>query len=956
MSLAVDNPIVNNPFEEPTQYWEYSEGQPVLRNGRRPAGYYLRPRTRAATGALLEEEFVSLDGINEIRRRVGAWRERGYPGTTRVTRELLAYWSRPERERRLFFCQREAAETMIWLVEAPATERMGLDIPVDLPSDEDRARGHAGLRRYGCKMATGAGKTAVMGMLIAWSVLNKVHYPQDRRFSDAILVVTPNLTVKERDEVLKPSHAQSIYEALDLAPRSLMEALGKGRYFITNWHKFLPEDEPEPGELAARYHSVIRRGKESDRAFAGRVLKDLAGKENILVFNDEAHHAYRPAPLAEDELAGLSAEERKERKKEEEEATVWVSGLDRIQAARGLNFCVDLSATPFYLKASGHEEGRPLPWLVSDFGLVDAVESGIVKIPRVPVDDNSGQPDPRYFRLWENIMRSLPASDRQTARRIAKPEAVLREAEPALGTLASEWKKTFESFQKSGHPVPPVLIVVCDNTKLSKLLYEHIAGNGKQGKVLPELENKPGQEVALRIDTAMLAEAESRLEGESRQDAGERLREAVRTVGRTEWEGEGDPPGKKIRCVVSVAMLTEGWDAHNVTQILGLRAFQSQLLCEQVVGRGLRRTNYDEVGNPEAVEYVDVYGIPFEVIPVKKVSGSRPPPPPRISTLVQALKERAELKIEFPRVEGFIFDVRQRVKADIGKIPPLFVDPSREPTEVVVKDAVGYRVGRPDRVGPGREVLHDRNPFHATHRLQATVFEIAAEITNRLHQEARRFLFPQVLEIVWRYLEDRVRVFEAPREEIYLGKYKQVIIERISDAIEPDTDAGEPPLLPIIERFRPVGSTSEVLFRTVRPCHGTRKSHVSHVAEHSKWEHTVAYYLEKSPHVVSYVKNDRLDFAIPYEFLGHRHNYLPDYLVCLRGGIGALLNVILEVKGFESEQDRAKQGAAQRWVRAVNHHGGFGTWALAVCREPHKLTNLLEELAHVGSGTGTGPG
>jgi len=283
MSLAVDNPIVNNPFEEPTQYWDYSEGQPILRDGRRPAGYYLRPRTRAATGALLEEEFVSLDGANEIRRRVGAWREQGYPGTTRVTRELLAYWSWPERERRLFFCQREAAETIIWLVEAPATERMGLDIPVDLPSDEDRARGHAGLRRYGCKMATGAGKTVVMGMLIAWSVLNRVHYPQDRRFSDAILVVTPNLTVKQRDEVLKPSHAQSIYEALDLAPHSLMEALGKGRYFVTNWHKFLPEDEPEPGELAARYHSVIRRGKESDRAFAGRVLKDLAGKENILV-------------------------------------------------------------------------------------------------------------------------------------------------------------------------------------------------------------------------------------------------------------------------------------------------------------------------------------------------------------------------------------------------------------------------------------------------------------------------------------------------------------------------------------------------------------------------------------------------------------------------------------------------------------------------------------------------
>jgi type III restriction enzyme len=950
MALAVDNPIVNSPFVEPSRWWDYSEGQPVLRDGRRPAGYYLRPRTRSATGSLFEEEFILLDLVNEIRARVKGWRERSYPGTTRVTQELLAYWSRPDRERKLFFCQREAAETIIWLVEAPTTERMGLDVPLDLPGEEDRAKGYAGLGRYGCKMATGAGKTLVMGMLISWSVLNKVHYPQDRRFSDAILVVTPNLTVKERDEVLKPSHPKNIYEALDLVPRSLLEAMGKGRYFVTNWHLFLPEDEPEPGEQKAGYRSVVRRGKESDKAFASRVLKDLGSKEHVLVFNDEAHHAYRPAPAPDEELKGLSAEERKERKQEEEEATVWVSGLDRIQAARGLNFCVDLSATPFYLKGSGHEEGRPFPWLVSDFGLVDAVESGIVKIPRVPVDDNSGLPDPRYFRLWEHIMKRLPASDRQTAKRLAKPAAVLREAEGALGVIASEWKRTFERFRDEAHPVPPAMIVVCDNTKLSRLIYEHVAGNGQQGKVMPELENKPGQEVTLRIDTAIMGEAESRLEGEAKQDFAERLRETVRTVGKTEWEGEGEPPGKNIRCIVSVGMLTEGWDAQNVTQILGLRAFQSQLLCEQVVGRGLRRTNYDEVGDPEAVEYVDVYGIPFEVIPVQRVSKDRPPKPLKPSTLVQALKERERLKIEFPRVEGFIFDVRHRVKADIEKIPPLWVHPSQEPTEIVAKDAVGYRVGRPDRLGPGREVVQDRNPFHETHRLQATVYEIAAAITNRLHQDSRRFLFPQVLEIVWQYLEQRVHFIEAPREEIYLEKYKQIIIERISDAIEPDAEAGEPPLLPIIERFRPIGSTSEVLFRTVRPCHGTTKSHVSHVAEHSKWEHTVAYYLERSPQMISYVKNDHLDFVIPYEFMGTRHNYLPDYLIRQKRNDGSELNLILEVKGFQTEPDRAKEVAAQRWVKAVNHHGGFGTWGLAVCKDPHRVGVLLEERTRIPKG------
>ncbi len=211
MSLAVDNPIVNDPFKEPSRWWDYSEGQPGLREGRRPAGYYLRPRTRSATGSLFEEEFVPLELVNEIRSRVKAWRERGHPGATRVTQELLSYWSRPDRERKLFFCQLEAVETIIWLVEAPATEWMGLEIPLDLPSEEDRTKGYTGLKRYGCKMATGAGKTVVMGMLAGWSVLNKVHYPQRREFSDAILVVTPNLTVKERDEVLRPSHPKSIY-------------------------------------------------------------------------------------------------------------------------------------------------------------------------------------------------------------------------------------------------------------------------------------------------------------------------------------------------------------------------------------------------------------------------------------------------------------------------------------------------------------------------------------------------------------------------------------------------------------------------------------------------------------------------------------------------------------------------------------------------------------------------
>ncbi|MDW8008063.1 MAG: DEAD/DEAH box helicase family protein [Chloroflexota bacterium] len=922
-SLAIDNPVVNSPYAEPRRYWTYEEGQPVLKEGRRPAGVYLKARTREAQLALLEEEFVPLEAVNTIRQRVKEWRERGYPGITPITRRLLQHWRDPERERKLFFCQIEAAETLIWLVEAPAAEKQGINIPKD-----------NGLRRYACKMATGSGKTVVMAMVIAWQVLNKLANPRDGRFSDAVLVVCPNLTIKERLRVLLPHHRKNFYEAFDLVPPGMTERLAQGRYQVTNWHLFLPRDD-------SRSKSVVQRGVEGDAAFCRRVLKELGNKSNILVINDEAHHAYRPAPRSAAEGQPTP---------EEEEARVWVAGLDRIHRAKGINFCADFSATPFFIKGSGYDEGEPFPWIVSDFGLADAIECGIVKVPRVPVASNTGAPIPEYFRLWEYINSKLPPSERQTARRRAKPESVLREAEPALATLASEWERTFQEFRQAGSPVPPVLIVVCDNTDLAKLVHEHIA----QGKVMGELANSEGAEVTVRIDTRLLEEAEAALEGETKEAAAEKLRKKVATVGKTEWEGEGEPPGKDVRCVVSVSMLNEGWDAPNVTQILGLRAFTSQLLCEQVVGRGLRRTSYDV--NPETgllePEYVDVYGVPFEVIPVKKKKsdgGDRQ----KVSILVRALPERADLEITFPRVEGYVFDVRQRIRLHLQGVPYLIVSPNEEPTEVTVKPAVGYRVGRPDRLGPGLEEVHDRNPFYTEKRLQSTVYELAAELTERLCQkrrewQARHILFPQVLRCVWEYLEQRVEFKgDVPREEVALLKYRQRIVERLSEAIEPDVEAAEPPILPVLERFRPIGSTKDVLFRTSRDCVGTTKSHVSHVVlDASNWESSAAYHLERMDEIIAYVKNDGLGFAIPYEWQGQRHEYRPDYLIRLRcpGCPGGELKVILEVKGRETEQDRQKYAAAQRWVKAVNYKGDLGRWAFLVCRNPTEIEKQLRSL------------
>jgi type III restriction enzyme len=959
MNLAVDQPILNSPFEEPTRYWIYEREtrQPVVMAGRRPAGYYFRARRRTderQLSFLAEEQFVQLELVNTIRHRVGEWRGAGYSGVTPITRQLLGHWGRPERERKLFFCQREAAETVIWLTEIDAVARRGLQIPQDRPFDEaSLARGYKPLTRYGLKMATGSGKTVVMAMLIAWSILNKVHNPQDRRFSDAILVVCPNLTVRERlggtlskpDEerapgeepqrALIPGARGNYYQAFDLVPNSLVDMLGQGRIFITNWHAFAPEDD-------SRSRGVVQRGPESDKAFASRVLRDLGSKKNILVLNDEAHHAHRPAPYdAEAGADYLSAEEKRQLKAEKEQATVWVTGLDRIHAARSISFCVDLSATPFYIQGSGYEEGSPFPWLVSDFGLVDAIESGIVKIPRVPVADDTGQPIPKYFRLWEAINQALPPKERATARRKPKPEAVVREAEGALQQLAGEWKRKFEEWEKQGYHVPPAMIAVCDNTNIARLLYEFIA---EQGRVFPELlQNQPGQDVTLRIDSKLLEEAEGATEGVSRQQAAESLRRKVASVGKP---GE---PGEGVRCVISVGMLTEGWDAHNVTQILGLRAFQSQLLCEQVVGRGLRRINYDDFS---LEEYVDVYGIPFEVIPVKK-KPSGPSPPGKETTLVQALKEReVQFKLEFPRVEKLVFEVRDRIQVDIDRVEPVTVEPSKEPTEVIARARVGYQTGAPSLAGPGEPVVQTRAEFYDSVRTQQIQYEIARRVTDALvsskefQYRARHLLYPQVLQAVRAYLERRVAYGAADRREIGLEKYVQLIVERLTTAILPEDAGREAALLPVIERFRPRGSTSEVLFRTVRPCRETIKSHISHVVLDTKtWESSAAFYLETSPLVQAYARNDHLDFTIPYEYAGTQHDFLPDFLVRLNDGTA----LILEVKGQETEQDRAKYEAARRWAKAVTYWGQMGRWTFEVCKEPPMLKSLLAKVVEAGA-------
>jgi type III restriction enzyme len=991
----VEKPILCSPYEEPGEHWLYdtATGTAQRIQGRRPASYWYKTQ-RVATqqlSLLAEEEREDLPLVNALRQDVKRWRQGGYEGATQVTKELLQYWWREDRLRRLFFCELEAAETAIFVSEIrlsgkylrfkPAFQDEYLEQLQDHPADP----GLSPLIRLGCKMATGSGKTVVMAMIIAWAFCNRGKVSSDVRFPSAALVVCPNLTIKERLQVLRPENPDNYYAVFDLVPARMRPLMQAGKVLITNWHLFLPESEHAEG---GESYQVVDKGPEGPDAFARRALGDLYERAPIMVFNDEGHHAWRPKPFEEHPRRG------RVQKAELETATVWIEGLDKINEAVGIRLCVDLSATPFYIQGSGYVEGSPFPWLVSDFGLVDAIESGIVKIPRLPVSDTTGRPEPTYFRLWRHIADHLQPGERLSGRaRKPKPEVVYREASPALNTLAGQWVERFKYIQEATDEkdkTPPVLIVVCDNTDVARVFFENISGEqevevveedegstrrGKRrkktkktvygrGRVFPEyFSNREDYKPTVRIDSKLLEKAESGDPSVSRQEAAEQLRRIVATVGK---KGE---PGEQVRCVVAVAMLNEGWDAHNVTHILGLRAFGSQLLCEQVVGRGLRRMDYTP--DPETglltEEYVDIYGVPFSLIPFRGRTTKAPAPEDKPKNHVRALPERAAFETRFPVVEGYAFALRRNViTADVDQIQPLRIEPEVEPTAVFVKPRVGYEIGAPSLIGPGEFEEHNRQAYYESTHLQTIEFEMARQIVfalvgdahhnpdprgnPRLRLQSRHQLFPQVLRLVHAYVQRRVDFRGVDPRELGQEKYFQRAVERLLAAIQPDESQGEPPLMPILNRYKSIATTAEVDFKTTQPCFTTTFSHINLVAaDTARWEQSAAFRLEaaaKQGIIECYARNSQLGFSIPYDFMGVSHHYEPDYLVRLQSGV----TLILEIKGMETEQDRAKHQAAERWVAAVNNWGKLGKWTFDVCKDPQMLGQELARLVRVTGG------
>lgn len=1006
----VDKPILCSPYVEPDQHWVYdqSTGIPTRTPGRRPASYWYKTERSGSAqqqlGFMAEEDRDDLPLVNALRDDVRRWRKADWAGASETTKTLLRHWWREDRTRRLFFCQIEAAETIIYLREMLAQGRVPRFKPqISLAdhaalmqgqnprpddwvarvaqhpklADRPHEAGAQALTRYACKMATGSGKTVLMALLLAWTFCNRGRTPSDSRFPRRALIVCPNLTIKDRLNVLRPGDVQNYFDKFDLVPSALRPDLAKGRVLVSNWHLFSPQAE----EIRVGGVAVGQLGPETPEAFSRARLGDLWEGEQgepLLVLNDEGHHAYRPAPV----LAGdaLSADEKAER----EEATVWVSGLDKLHAACGVAFCVDMSATPFYLQGSGFPEGSPFPWIVSDFGLVDAIESGITKIPRLPAADNTGRPEPQFFKLWQHVTADLASGERLPGGK-PKPEVVYRKAEAALLTLAGQWKQRFDQVQASSpgqDHTPPVMIVVCDNTDIAEHFYRMISGEEtvvieaddddeadddaaaprKRKKPKPvkrygnglggfaELWNRAGAEVTLRIDSNLLAAAESADPNATRKEAAEELRRIVSSVGQVGGAGE------HIRCVVSVNMLSEGWDANNVTHILGLRAFHSQLLCEQVVGRGLRRMDYtpDPQTGHLTEEYVDVFGVPFSLIPFKgRTPGNTAPPEDRPKHEVLALPERAAFEIRFPVVEGYVVDLANNLIAcDVEAMQRITLDPIGNPTAAFVRPQVGYAVGTPgQQTGFGFELVTREAYYQQTHP-QTIAFEMAREVvrqltdaahpaSERLRRTGRAALFPQVLGFTQHYLATRVDYKGLHRCEVGLQTYAQRVVGLLVAAIRPDEAQGEPPLLPRLNRYKPIGSSAAVRFKTVKPVMNSPSSHLNFVAaDTGSWEQAAALQLEmaaKQGLVQCYVRNDRLELAVPYEFYGQARAYEPDFVVRMSNGV----HLLLEVKGAQPAEVAAKHQAAQRWASAVNRWGQLGVWGFMVCHDPQALLAQL---------------
>ena len=930
-TATINQLIINSPYEEPAEHWQYDRKTRLfdLAPGRRPAGYVVpSPDSQAYDDPGIMSEIPL---VNAIRPRVKAWRDAGFPGASTVTRRLLRHWTDPEEfeTRRFFFCQLEAVETLVWLHEAPAADRVGIDVPSD----------GGAIPRFCSKMATGTGKTVVMAMVIAWQVLNKAVYPRDRRFSRNVLVVAPGLTVKSRLSVLDPAQPDNYYRQFRIVPTALLDKLRRGRVVVHNWHALNYETSLQP----SKRRSVDKRGPLSDEAYVRTVLGDIAAARDILVINDEAHHAWRIAKQSRN---------RRIAKADLETATKWIDGLDRIHRTRGVLRCYDFSATPF-VPSGGLGSGEALfDWIVSDFGLNDAIEAGLVKTPRVVVRDdalpNAKTWKSRFYHIY-NDPEVKDNLNRKAAPTEPLPDLVLN----AYDLLGYDWRETAQKWKELGAPTPPAMITVANRTETAARVRHAFT----RGSI--HIEELCDTDRILHIDSKTLAKAEAAAEplanvGDSVTDVGqggngelghrlnskqraELLRRQVDTVGHV------GGPGEQIQNVISVGMLTEGWDAKTVTHIMGLRAFASQLLCEQVVGRGLRRTAYDVNGTTGLLEpeYVNIFGVPFTFLPHE--SGTGVPPPPMPKTAIEPVSTKQQFEITWPNIVRIDRVLRPRLSVDWDSAERLTLVAEQTARIAELAPIVD---GKPDMT---RIAEIDLQQLAQEFRLQRIAFETAQKAHDELQPNWRgnqAVLVAQLVKLTEQFLRSDRVVIKPKSFATNVLKRRLMLTLNMTKAVQLILQSiqfeNAELLIPIFDRDRPIRSTGDMItWYTGKPCEHAARSHINLCVFDSTWEASVAFALDRHQAVEAWVKNDHLGFEILYVHNGVVHKYRPDFLIRLTNGE----MLVLEVKGRERPSDITKRDYLQEWVAAVNSHGGFGHWSCAVSKSAGQIHEILDARA-----------
>jgi type III restriction enzyme len=910
----------------PQQHWgQDPNGRTVsVKEGRRPAGYEIFD-TRHNTRRVEELELV-----NRIRERVEEWRQAGYPGVTSVTRRLLEHWRDNEaRQYPFYFCQIEAIESLIWWVEGTAEYKQGIFLPRDGGPWE----------RICNKMATGTGKTALMGLIIAWQVLNGLTYPKRKEFSKAIFVVAPGLTVKERLQVLYPGNEKNVYDEFKLCPNEAMrQKINQVALLVENWHALMP--------LKEMARSVVKKGAESDEAFTRRVLGKLSGCKDLLIINDEAHHAYRQRA----ELK-VSKKEAEELGIDLDEATRWIEGLDRIHKTRRIRRCFDLTATPFAPTGKTSTEKGLFEWIISDFGLNDAIEAGLVKTPRVVVRDdalaNAQTYRPKLYHLYNE------AEVREDINRPAEPHEPLPDlVQKAYALLAYDWRETARQWDEAGHEIPPVMLTVCNRTETAARI-ENFFNSGDC--LIPETQ-APDQ--TLRVDSKVLEKAERGESVTRDKDYALRLEAIIRASGLpddrreellkekqevqlrsiVDTVGKRGKPGQNLQKVISVAMLSEGWDAANVTHIMGLRAFTSQLLCEQVIGRGLRRVAYerDEQGL-FLPEYVNIFGVPLSIFQ-DVGEGGEPPPPPKPSTQIEVVPGRNSYEIRWPNVLRVESVLRPTLVMDWEKMEPLNLDPMQTPIHAEIAPALtGYAI-----LAKASEI--DLEKAAGEFRLQNLIFRAARKLylqSADAFTGPKQFLAVQLIKIVEEFLNsNKLHIpslwHQDPiRRQILIALNMDTVVGHVSRFVHLQNTEK---LMVCFDQENPIGSTGFMrTWYTTKHCFPACKSQISHVVYDSTWEKAVADLCEREEKVQGWAKNDHLNLKIRYLYRGASRNFIPDYLIRFTNG----KTLVLEVKGQDSEQNKAKRAAMHTWIEAVNEQGGFGKWSFEVVLEPSRIRDMV---------------